>query len=179
MHEIETTYLPLDIKPKEIVYQDRNQKIERIIAYFDGFEKEYFVSDHGKRAALLAIRKGKVLLVRQYRLIINDLSYEIPGGRIDENEKPEEAAIRECFEETSVKCSNLKPLLSYHPCLDIWKNHTRIFLSEEFGQLPDDDSDRHLWIPLRRCIEMIFSEKIVDSLSIIALTVYQTKINKS
>ena len=73
------------IETKEKVYQDKNQKIDRIIAHFDGFDKEYFVSDHGKRAALLAIRNGKVLIVRQYRLIINDLSYEIPGGRIDEN----------------------------------------------------------------------------------------------
>ena len=179
LHEIETTYLPLNIKPKEIVYQDRNQKIERIIAYFDGFEKEYFVSDHGKRAALLAIRNGKVLLVRQYRLIINDLSYEIPGGRIDENEKPEEAAIRECFEETGVKCNNLKPLISYQPSLDIWKNYTNIFFTDKFSLLLDDDSDRRLWMPLENCIEMIFSQKIVDSLSIIALLAYYIKINKS
>ena len=179
MSEIETTYLPLNIKPKEIVYQDRNQKIERIIAHFDGFDKEYFVSDHGKRAALLAICNSKVLLVRQYRLIINDLSYEIPGGRIDENEKPEDAAIRECFEETGVKCFNPKPLLSYHPSLDIWKNYTNIFFTDYFRKTPDDKSDRHILMPLKHCIEMIFSQKIVDSLSIIALLAYYIKINKS
>lgn len=176
MHKGETIQLPLNIEPKEQVYKDRNQKIQRIVAYFNGFDKEYFVSDHGKRAALLAVRNGNILLVRQYRLIINDLSYEIPGGRIDENETPENAAFRECFEETGVKCSNLKPLVSYHPCLDIWKNHTKIFLTEELSHLPADDSDRHLWVPVNRCIEMIFSGKIVDSLSIIALLAYRAKI---
>ena len=175
----ETTHLPLKIESKEQVYQDRNQKIQRIVAHFDDFDKEYFVSDHGKRAALLAVYNDKVLLVRQYRLIINDLSYEIPGGRIDENETPEDAAIRECFEETSVKCSNLEPLLSFHPSLDIWKNHTRIFFSEKFCQLPVDRSDRHLWTPIEHCIEMIFSGTIVDSLSILALLTYFTKLNKS
>lgn len=175
----ETTQLPLSVEPKEQVYLDRNQKIQRIVAHFDGFDKEYFVSDHGKRAALLAVQNGEILLVRQYRLIINDLSYEIPGGRIDEGEMPKDAAIRECFEETGVKCSEIRPLLSYHPSLDIWKNHTKIFLSERLTQEPDNESDSYVWIPLERCIEMIFSEQIVDSLSIIAILSYYTKINKT
>jgi len=46
----ETTLLPLRIEPQEPVYQDRNQKLYRIIALFDGFSKEYYVSDHGQRA---------------------------------------------------------------------------------------------------------------------------------
>ncbi len=45
----ETTLLPLSIEPQELVYQDRNQKLYRIIALFDGFSKEYYVSDHGQR----------------------------------------------------------------------------------------------------------------------------------
>ena len=179
MDNYETTQLPLSIERKELVYQDKNQIIQKIVAHFDGFDKEYFFSDHGERSALLAVSNGKVLLVRQYRLIINDLSYEIPGGRVDVNETPENAAIRECFEETGVKCKNLKPLVSYHPDLDIWKNYTRIFLSEEFSHFSKDNSENHVWMPMEHCIEMIFSEQIVDSLSIIVLLAYHTKINKS
>ena len=115
----ETVSLPLSIEPQEIVYQDRNQRIRRVLARFDGFSKEYYVSDHGQRAALVAVRNGEVLLVRQYRLLINGLSYEIPGGRIDENEAPEAAAIRECLEETGIRCLNAKSLIGYHPSLDI------------------------------------------------------------
>jgi len=175
----ETRLIPIKIEYKKEIYRDRNQKIQRVLAHFDGFDKEYFVSDHGKRAALLAVYNSKVLLVRQYRLLINDLSYEIPGGRIDKNEKPDEAGIRECFEETGVKCLNVKPLLSYHPSLDIWKNYTNIFFTDNFNQIPDDESDRHIFMPIEKCIGMIFSDQIVDSLSIIALLAYYTKINKS
>ena len=179
MHNSETTQLPLSIERKEKVYQDKNQIIQKIVAHFDGFDKEYFFSDHGERSALLAVRNGKVLLVRQYRLIINELSYEIPGGRVDVNETPKNAAIRECFEETGVKCKTLKPLVSYHPDLDIWKNYTFIFFTDDLDNLPEDESDSYAWIPLQRCIEMVFSEKITDSLSIIALLAYLTKINKT
>ena len=169
----ETTLLPLSIEQQELVYQDRNQKIYRIVARFDGFSKEYYVSDHGQRAAVVAVRNGEVLLVRQYRLLINGLSYEIPGGRVDENETPEAAAIRECLEETGVQCLNLKPLISYHPSLDIWKNYTYIFYSEELREIEKDNSERRAWIPLERCIEMVFAQQIVDSLSIVALLAYQ------
>lgn len=165
----------MSVEPQELVYQDRNQKICRIIARFDGFSKEYYVSDHGERAAVVAVRDGKVLLVRQYRLLINGLSYEIPGGRVDENETPEAAASRECLEETGVQCLNLKPLISYHPSLDIWKNYTYIFYSEAIGEVAKDNSDQRVWIPRVRCIEMVFAQQIVDSLSIIALLAYYNR----
>jgi len=170
----ETTLLPLSIEPQELVYQDRNQKIYRIAAQFDGFDKEYFVSDHGQRAAVVVIRDGELLLVRQYRLLINGLSYEIPGGKIEENETPENAAIRECMEETGIQCLSLKQLISYHPSLDIWKNYTYVFCSEECKEISANYSDRRVWIPLERCIEMVFEQQIVDSLSIIALLTYHT-----
>lgn len=168
----ETTLFPLNIEPREIVYRDRNQAIQRVIARFDGFSKEYFVSDHGQRTAVLALKKTEVLLVRQYRLLINELSYEVPGGKIDGNETPEDAAVRECLEETGIRCSNLKPLIDYLPSLDIWKNHTHVFYSEEAMELEKNKSDRRIWMPLEQCINMVFTRKIVDSLSIIALLAY-------
>ena len=170
----ETLQLPLSIETGEIVYQDRNQTISRVTACFDGFSKEYFVSDHGQRVAVLVVRGNDMLLVRQYRLLINGLSYEIPGGRADEDETMEAAAARECLEESGVRCWNLKPLISYHAALDIWKNYTRIFLSEECEETSVSDPGRRVWIPLPRCIEMVFAHQIVDSLSIVALLAYYT-----
>ena len=170
----ETLQLPLSIETGEIVYQDRNQTISRLTACFDGFSKEYFVSDHGQRVAVLVVRSNDVLLVRQYRLLINGLSYEIPGGRADEGETLEAAAARECLEESGVRCWNLKPLISYHAALDIWKNHTHVFLSEECEEMVASDPDRRVWIPLLRCIEMVFEQQIADSLSIVALLAYHT-----
>lgn len=168
----ETTLLPQSIGPQEIVYQDKVRQLYRIVAEFDGFTKEYYVSDSGQRAALLVVRNDEVLLARQYRLLINGLSLEVPGGKVDEGETPEVAAIRECLEETGVQGSNLKPLISYHPSLDVSKNPTHVYYSKEFTEMTIDNPDRRVWIPLARCIEMVFAQQIVDSLSIIALLAY-------
>ncbi|MDY6833751.1 MAG: NUDIX hydrolase [Chloroflexota bacterium] len=174
----ETTLLPFNVETREVVYQDRNQRISRIIAQFDGFTKEYYVSDHGQRAALLAVRDGEVLLVRQYRLLINGISYEIPGGKVEEDETPEAAAIRECIEETGVQCSNLKPLISYHPSLDIWDNYTHVFYSELPEETALDSLNQRGWIPLEHCIDMVVTQQLVDGLSIVALLTYNTLVNK-
>lgn len=175
----ETTLFPLSIEPQELVYQDRNQKLYRIVARFDGFSKEYYVSDHGRRAALVAVRNDEVLLVREYRLLINGLSYEVPGGRVEEDERPDAAATRECLEETGVQCLNLKPLISYHASLDIWKNYTYIFYSEDVKETARENSDRRVWVPLARCVDMVFGQQIVDSLSIIAVLAYHTSVSKT
>jgi ADP-ribose pyrophosphatase len=171
---VETVQLPLSVGAKDLVYQDRARKVYKVVARFDGFTKEYYVSDHGQRAAIVVVQDSNVLLVRQYRLLINALSYEIPGGAVDKNESPHDAAVRECLEETGVKCSNLKQLLNYHVSLDTHKNYTHIFYSEHFEQTPLANPDRRIWIPLNRCIQMIFKGRIIDSLSIIALLAYST-----
>jgi ADP-ribose pyrophosphatase len=168
----ETTQLPLSIEPGEIVYRDRNQTIQRVVARFTGFEKEFFVSDHGQRAALMAVKNGKVLLVKQYRLLVNGISYEIPGGRIEEGETPEAAAGRECFEETGIRCTNLKPLFAYQPGLDILKNQTHIFYSENIEETKES-ADRRAWEPLKSFNEKIFSHKIMDSMTIMAYFAYE------
>lgn len=170
----ETTFYPLNIESQGIVYQDRTQKVYKIFAQFDGFRKEYYVSDHGQRAAVLAVRNGDVLLVRQYRLLINHLSYEIPGGKVDEKETPQAAAIRECMEETGVRCSGLRPLLSYHVGLDTTKNYTYVFYTEEVEEQVQGNPERRVWIPVERCVEMVFAEQMADSLSIIAVLAYHT-----
>ena len=88
----ETTSFPLTLREQGIVYEDPYRKISKVVAKFAGFNKEYLVSDSGERAGVLVVCNGEALFTRQYRLLINNISYEIPGGRVDENETPEISA---------------------------------------------------------------------------------------
>ncbi len=174
----ETFPLP-QISPKQLVYEDRNRQIFRVTADFGSFSKEYFVADSGQRVGLVLERGGSVLLVRQYRLVIDGLSWEIPGGKVDDGETPESAAIRECIEETGIRCINLRPLLSYQAGLDALHNPTHIFYTNEFeaGEVVEPDPrevwEQH-WIPLTQAIQMVFSGQIVDALSVVALLTYDS-----
>ena len=174
----ETTSLPLSTKSQGIVYEDRYKKIEKIIAKFDGFSKEYFVSDFGEKAAVLVFRNNCVLLTRQYRLLINKLSYEVPGGKVDNGENPENTAIRECFEETGVRCSNLKPLITYDPDLEYTRNHTHVFYTHDTEDAQTQLLGKHKWLPFTDCLKMIEQGIIADSLSIITILAYKVKNRK-
>lgn len=167
------------IGPRETMYENRYQRIDRVVVDFGRFVKEYFVNETGTRAGILAVRNGSVLLVQQYRLLIDRLSWEIPAGRVDPEETPEAAATRECLEETGIQCFNPRPLVFYHPGLDTLDNPTHLFFTDDLAT-DSDESRIHRdevagwgWQPLDRCIEMIFAREIVDGFSIIALLAYQ------
>ncbi|MEI7635776.1 MAG: NUDIX hydrolase [Syntrophus sp. (in: bacteria)] len=174
----ETILLPKRIERKGVVYQDQYKKIERIVALFDSFHKEYFVSDSGKKAAVLVIRNDEVLLTRQYRLLLNGLSYEIPGGKVNDAENADAAAIRECLEETGVRCLNLKPLICFNPDLDCSRNYTQVFFTKETEEITKEAPQR-AWIHCNDCLDMIFAEKISDSLSVIAILAYFTLLSRN
>lgn len=64
------------------------------------------------RSLALVIRENKILTVQTYRFgrHIN----ELPGGGIDSNESPEDAAVRELFEECGVRGKIVRPLNVLH-----------------------------------------------------------------
>jgi len=166
------------IGPREVLYQDPFQTIYSATANFGHFEKTYYVRDTGKRAGVLVLRDSSVLLVRQYRFLINGLSWEVPGGKVDDGENPEEAAIREVREETGLLCQNLIPLASYLPGLDTNDNPTDVFYTDQFqtlsGAAQDDrEVQEQAWVPLKSCNDMIINRQILDSLTIVAILSYQ------
>lgn len=171
----ETTQLPTRIEQAGIIYEDRNQQVNRVVAQFNGFEKEYLVSDSGERAGVLVIRDGAVLLVRQYRLLIDGISLEIPGGAVDAGESPAESAKRECEEETGVICRDLAPLIEYFPGLDTTKNRTYVFASTESIDGPAKEPDSLVWISFEECLDMIFRNDILDALTTTAVLGFHAK----
>lgn len=175
---------PPQIGQRQVVYQDMVQQIYTVMADFGSFTKKYFVRDSGKRAGLVVVQSGSVLLVQQYRLLINGLSWEIPGGKVDEGELPESAAVRECLEETGIRCLNPRLLVFYHAGLDVTYNPTYIFYSDQVAE-NHEPASIHIqevsgwkWVPLDCCIEMIFQGQIADSFSIISLLAYQALMDK-
>jgi ADP-ribose pyrophosphatase len=58
---------------------------------------------------------GRILMIRQYRHSVRDIILELPGGRIDASEIPEDAARRELLEETGYAAKSFHLLGSFIP----------------------------------------------------------------
>jgi ADP-ribose pyrophosphatase len=185
MNAATPTLPPIDpaVDSRELVYRNPYQEIHRVCLRFGDHAKTIFVNEHGQRVGVLLVREGAVLLVRQYRLLVTGLAWEIPGGRVDDGETPEIAARRETIEEAGVRCGHLHSLLYFLPGLDTCNNPTHLFYCDDFEESrstgPDslEVVDRN-WKPLEACLQMIFSGEIVDGLTIIALLAHHTRLRK-
>lgn len=57
---------------------------------------------------------GKIIMVEQYRKPCEMISLELPAGKLDAGEPPEECAKRELHEETGYIAGKLTKVLSIH-----------------------------------------------------------------
>ncbi len=169
--------------PKVVEYSSPHHHVYKRVVDLGCFEKTYYVTDFGERAGIIVAGPQGILLTRQYRHLIDRLSWEVPGGKCEAGEEPAAAAIRECQEEAGLLCSNLRPLLQYQPGLDTLHNPTHVFHTDCFSEIPEHTADvkevaSTSFLPLERCLAMIGSGEIIDSLSIIALLSYSTFVQR-
>jgi ADP-ribose pyrophosphatase len=84
---------------------------------------------------------GEVVMVRQYRHGTRDVTLEIPGGLVEDNDTPEEAARRELYEETGYRAASMTPLGYVHPNPAIQNNRCYTFLAHDVFQAGSQEQD--------------------------------------
>jgi 8-oxo-dGTP diphosphatase len=75
--------------------------------------------DPGRRGVVgIAVRNGRMLVIRRSRSVVAPLVYCFPGGGIEEGESEEEALVREFQEEIGI---TIRPLRRVWHCVTAWK----------------------------------------------------------
>ena len=74
--------------------------------------------EHPDASALIPVlNDGRILFVKQFRYSIQEVTLEIPAGKIDTGEDPESCVRREFEEETGFSVENLDFLFKYVPAI--------------------------------------------------------------
>jgi 8-oxo-dGTP pyrophosphatase MutT (NUDIX family) len=93
--------------------------------------------------ALPITADGKLVMVRQYRFGVRDLSTEVPGGIIDPGEDPRVAAVRETEEETGFAGGRATLLGTCAPNPAIQANRCHFVLIEDVRPTGRRAPDEH------------------------------------
>ncbi len=88
--------------------------------------------DHPGASAIVPIfEDGSTLLVRQFRYPARRTFLEVPAGKIDAGEPPEEVARRELEEETGWRAGRLDHVGSSYPCIGYSNEVIHFFIARE------------------------------------------------
>lgn len=79
----------------------------------DSYHRLHF--PHESVCVVICNDKDEILMIQSKRYITGRLEWEIPAGSIEDGESPEEAARRECMEETGCELEELVYLCSENP----------------------------------------------------------------
>ncbi len=132
------------------------------------------VVEHAPVVAIVALDgEGNVLLVRQYRLPVQQSLLEIPAGGVDPGETAEEAAQRELQEETGQRAGRLERLSGFFLSPGYCDEYMDLYLAtalEPSALAADvDESIEVVWLPLAEALRLIERGEIRDAKTVIGL----------
>jgi 8-oxo-dGDP phosphatase len=114
-----------------------------------------------------------VLLLWRHRFITDTWGWELPAGRIDPGETPEEAAYREVLEETGHRPGPLGPLGAYAPNNGSSDQVFHLFTAEGAtyvgAPLDPSESERVEWRSRDQVREAIAKGEVHDGMSLTGL----------
>lgn len=148
----------------------------------DGFEiHRAIVQHHGSAVMMPVDEKGRILLVRQYRLPARGYLWELPAGRLDPGESVLKAARRELAEETGYRARTWKKLVSFWPSPGYVAEKMTIYVATGLtaGQSRpmEDERIRTRWFTPREIERAIESGRITDAKTILGY--YRWKSSRS
>ena len=119
----------------------------------------------------------RVVLIRQFRHAADDFIYEVPAGRLDPGESPEDCAGRELAEETGYQADRLIPLTMIYTTPGFTDERIHLFMASGLTagvhrREADELLDLHP-LPWSDVIGLVETGKIVDGKSLIAIMFVQ------
>ena len=140
----------------------------------DGRQARREVVEHPDAVVILALRDdGLIAFVRQWRHATGRALLELPAGRVDPGEEPEQTARRELREEVGLDPARLDFARGFYVAPGFANEFLHGFVARDCVESPlEADEDEELiveWMPLGDAIELVESGQIIDAKSVIMI----------
>lgn len=148
----------------------------------DGTTADYFYGETRGGAAMIIplLADGRVVLIREYRYLRDQMSVGFPRGGLENDESPSEGAKRELLEEAGTEAHELISIGQFESCLGIVKDTVHLFIATglELGE-HQPDSTEDIEIMYRRVDEfddMVKRGEIWDGQTLAAWAIARDRI---
>jgi 8-oxo-dGTP pyrophosphatase MutT (NUDIX family) len=169
------------LEQSSAIYEGRVFKVflDRVV-YPDGRRVNMDVVRHPGSVVLIPQpAPDRILLVQQYRYVVDQWLWELPAGTMDAGETPGVTALRECHEETGRVADRARELATFLPSPGFCDEAMHFFLLTELrDRRPDEpaagqDPDELLKVKefsVAEAREMVRCGEIVDMKTALGLT---------
>jgi len=127
----------------------------------------------GSVAVVAVDEGGRIVLVRQYRYAVDDRLWELPAGRLDAGETPEEGGRRELEEEVGRRAERFEPLCRFYTTPGFCDEAMHLFRATRLQVVlarPDEDERLEVaWFELAEALAMIDRGEVREAKTIIGL----------
>ena len=132
-----------------------------------------WINHPGAVCCIPILPNGKIGLIRQYRYSVKKVMIELPAGKLDMEETPDECAFRELEEEIGYKAKKLTFLTNIHPAIGFANEKMWLYIAEDLKKTKQKlDLDEFLEIiptNIGDALEMVWNGAITDVKTIIGL----------
>jgi ADP-ribose pyrophosphatase len=131
--------------------------------------------DHPEAAAIIPFLSDKeILMVRQFRYALGRETLEIPAGKMDLGERPEQCVRRELLEETGYEAGKIEWVYTYAPALGYSNELIHIYSGHQLRKAGTVIDEREIasveTISVEKLKSMVKERLILDGKTLLGLS---------
>lgn len=135
-------------------------------------EKAY-VKHRGSAVIVPFVDKETIIMIKQYRPVVNKWLYELPAGTIDEGENEETTAKRELEEEIGYQAKSVTKLFSFYVSPGVTTEVMHVFIAKDLVKTSQNLEEYEVIEPfeikLRDAVNMVLDGKLEDGKTMLTL----------
>lgn len=169
-------HLQEETKASETTYQGKVFYVTKDTAQLeDGQLVQRDVVHHSGGVCVVPLTKNNtVLMVKQFRYPMQQVTLEVPAGKLEPGENPAECGRRELREEAGRTCGKYTSLGTLFPTPAYDTEVIHMYLAQELSEPEAQDLDEEEFLdvtelPLEEAVQMVLRGEIPDAKTQIAL----------
>ena len=148
-------------------------RVDRVLVPDDSQTTREYIVHPGASVIVPLFEDGTVLVERQFRYPVKQHMTELPAGKLDRNEAPENAARRELLEETGYEAQRWDFIGTMMPCIGYSDERIHAYLARDLTyskrNLDEGEFLETSRVPMSDLLQQVLNASIQDAKTVIAL----------